>query len=214
MSSLQCCSAWPNRGKLIDSVPKSIMHFMVQTSGVKMYLISFRQSASYSYSHEIKFLRWIKYKNPFMGNALPQPASVSKNIIFLVPKTLSFVTVNETKESTVTESMWHHHYRYTRKGALQNGALCRALHGARRDAPQASQLRGPHQSGDSVMFYFLFSYFKHIQILFSHSICLEICKAKLGEVKKAQELLVQICDAAASCGLWSFWTAKLRFTPR
>lgn len=40
-----------------------------------------------------------------MGNALPQPASVSKNIIFLVPKTLSFVTVNETKESTVTESM-------------------------------------------------------------------------------------------------------------
>ena len=62
--------------------------------------------------------------------------------------------------------------------------------------------------------FFLFSYFKHIQILFSHSICLEICKAKLGEVKKAQELLVQICDAAASCGLWSFWTAKLRFTPR
>lgn len=27
------------------------------------------------------------------------------------------------------------------------------------------------------------------------------CEAKLGEVKKAQELLVQICDAAASCGL-------------
>ena len=61
----------------------------------------------------------------------------------------------------------------------------------------------------SVVYVFLnFLYFKHVQILFSHSICLEICKAKLGEVKKAQELLVQ--HLWCRCQLWTLKLPELR----
>lgn len=77
----------------------------------------------------IKFLRWIKSKNPFMGNALPQPANVSKNSIFLVQKTLWLICYckwNKGKHSHwkyVTPSLsLHRKRRSTKRSSLQSSS--------------------------------------------------------------------------------------------